>query len=303
MKKGNGKNIIIILLIVIVVALVALCVYYKLKLDAADSKDNVTSNEPKVEESIKIDDSKDYVYDATYSYSNKYTEYNAWEVGDDSIEHLSDFGIDVEYHSNTQYLKNLIVPYININSDDAKNANKTLKELYEKYAKQFDECGELAESRDNGPSCTQILTYRTYSYNNILSIVVIDSSQSTSAFRLNYTIFNFDLKTGKKLSYSELLSKLGYDESESQSDIKALIKKKLPNLPGNDNDKFPNSCYDKNGNFTNCYDLSYSLFDDSIKDGSTLAFSDNDGRLNIFVYLPLPDVEPDYAYYLITVLQ
>ena len=46
--------------------------------------------------------------------------------------------------------------------------NKELESLYLEHAKTFDKCAEEANSSLVEPSCSQILTYKIYNYNDIL---------------------------------------------------------------------------------------------------------------------------------------
>lgn len=90
---------------------------------------------------------------------------------------------------------------------------KKLKELYLENAKTFDSCA----TKENADliSCSQILTYKTYTYNNILSVVVIYATQSTSTWVLNYNTYNFNLRNGELLTYDNVLSKLGYNRNDT----------------------------------------------------------------------------------------
>ena len=178
-----------------------------------------------------------------------------------------------------QYLSDLKVPYININSEAAKRVNEKMENLYFDSAKDFDSCAEEAiKGFEYGPSCSQILTYRTYKYEDILSVVVISSIQATSPWILNYNVFNFDLKTGDLINYDDMISKLGYDYDETNSKLKELLKKKMDELFGEHLD-LSTVCM----NNSNCYDKAYDILDNDIKNNSLYFFAGDDGKLNVLV--------------------
>ncbi len=279
-KKNNFILILILIIIAIIVSLIFVVMNNKNKEEESINSSN--------NEILKVDTSKEYVYDATYSYDNKYTEYER-TISSGEIGIINYYGLDVEYSNGKQSITNLKVPYFNINSDDATKANNELSSLYNDYAKQFDTCAE--ESKDDKlPGCTLLLTYKSYQYDNIASVVVIDSSQATSTWVLNYHIYNFDLITGKNLSYDEVLNKIGYSKDSISTNLSSLIKDKMDSImKDTDLTSACSASLDKY-NTKNCYDITTKLLEDSISDNSVLYFVNNDGVLNI-----LPILYFDYA--------
>ena len=290
-KEKNNKGV-IILLTVIIVILAVLCILFST--DTISLKSNTTNNKEQASDNsnktIKIDESKEYVYDAEYKYDNKYTEYDRAN-GKGEKRTIDYYGIPVE-KSEKDYLKDLIVPYININSNDATKVNTELENLYLKYAKEFDSCIDEVTTT-TGPGCSQILTYRTYSYNNILSVVVIDSTQATSPYIFDYHIYNFDLNTGNIISYNDMLSKLGYSKDTILDKMKDSIKNQMDITYKNNSEvDLSEACQynkDSNGNplygTTNCYDITYKLLEESINNNNLLYLTDNEGNLNILPIL------------------
>lgn len=279
-KKNNFILILILIIIAIIVSLVFVVMNNKNKEEESINSSN--------NETLKVDTSKAYVYDATYSYDNKYTEYERIiSSGENGI--INYYGLDVEYTNGKQSITNLKVPYFNIKSDDATKANNELSSLYNDYAKQFDTCAE--ESKDDKlPGCTLLLTYKSYQYDNIASVVVVDSSQATSTWILNYHVYNFDLITGKNLSYDEVLNKIGYSKDSISTNLSSLIKDKMNSImKDTDLTSACSASLDKY-NTKNCYDITTKLLEDSISDNSILYFVNNDGVLNI-----LPILYFDYA--------
>lgn len=284
MKNEKKKNIIILLLVVIIlVLLVIMGLLLKNQINLSSnqaSEENLESLEEQL--GIKIDDDLDYVYDANYSYNNEYTEFYRASYNHENVTRkISNFGIEVEYTDGMQYLSNLKVPYININTSDAASANQELETLYLENAKTFDTC-----AKDQEISCSQILTYRTYTYRDVLSVVVIDSIQGTSKWVLNYHIYNFDLTTGNILKYNDLLSKLGYDKEGTLSKMESLLKNKMDELYESINVDLSRACREgvsNNGDYNeiSCYDKANELLENSIQDDSVLVFVNNEGNLNV----------------------
>lgn len=286
MNEEKKKNLLIICLIIITLMLLTLVILLstgviKTSKNNEELNNNLPKNETIEEENNNINTNENnrdnnYVYDANYSYNNQYTESKRYTYNEPEGKKTIDrFGISVEFNYGTQYLKDLKVPYININSNDATNANNEIKQLYEEYAKTFDECA--IEGENSG--CSLILTYKTYKYDNILSIVIIHAKQATSQWVLSYKTYNFDITTGKKLTYNEILSKLGYEENNTLTKIKDNLKNKMEEIYTQDKIDLSTECQ----NNTSCYDKANQLVETSINDNSLLFFVNNEGELNLLL--------------------
>lgn len=275
-KKNTGLVVLVIILSLLVLGLGGYIVYDKV----LKNKDFINKEINNKISSIKIDNSLDYVYDADYSYDNKYKEFDRNFAGEESGKKTIDYyGIYVEYNMGKQYLSDLKVPYININSEAAKKVNDKMKNLYFDSAKDFDTCAEESfKGIEYGPSCSQILTYRTYEYEDILSVVVISSIQATSTWLLNYNVFNFDLNSGNLIDYKDTLSKIGYDYDETNSKLKVLLKNKMDELFSEHLD-LSTACI----NNSNCYDKAYDILENDVENESIYYFMDNNGKLNVLV--------------------
>ena len=151
------------------------------------------------------------------------------------------------------------VPYININTTEVKEINEKLKKLYEEYASRFD---EYAISTQGG---SQILTYYTYTSNNILSLVVTYGHQTTDLLYPEYLIYNFDLSNGNLLDYNTFLNKLNC----TKEDASLFAEKKIndyivANIPMEHQSK--TSSIDK--------------FTEEVNNNKLLYFIDNNGNIN-----------------------
>ena len=252
MTKENekGLKLLVVILLVIVVILGSYLVY-----------DKLMSKGTNIEEtSIKLDDNKDYVYDADYTnlYDNKYTEYTGY--------------------GENEKISNIKIPYINISSYDAGVANGELQSLYVERAKNFDQCA--IESHD----CSYSTSYTTYKYNDILSVVVEYRDPKIYEFKT----YNFDIKTGKKITYDEMISRLGYNENTILAEEKKAIKIYMDSVGSKFNVDLTTNCY-YTDNLKNCYDIAYKILNDYIANETISYFVDKDGNLNI-ITIPYTDL-------------
>ena len=298
-KKSN--TLVIVILILIILGVIALVCY--LFFSKKEMKKNNQSDISVEKVSIKLDNTKDYVYDATYKYNNKYTEYSFDEAKNkvvvnnevtakDKIETHNDSTLSYKYNSTVQHLEDLKVPYININSDDAKKVNQELEKLYISYAKKFDNNAEQKDEDGEyyGPDvmCTQVLTYKNFTSNNILSIVTIDYGVCTSQPIQQYHTYNFDLTTGKLLSYKDIYTKVGIKENEMENKVEQAIINKQKEIMKNDDYFETNFETFKNESITN--------YKNSIYNNTNKYYLDKDNKLNIITTFSVPAGSGEYDY-------
>jgi len=189
----------------------------------ATREDEIPKIDKPVEETKKLekeDESKDYVYEASYSYENKYQTYKEFPNVKDEIKKIN-YGIEVEYREGTQYLEDLRVPYINIKTEVAQKVNEQIKNLYLEYALSFDTNAKIVNDKEDLPVARHILTYQTYIHQDILSVIIIYDKEATSNWNLQYMTYNFDLKTGNVL---------GYEKETAQTELEELIGEKIKSL-------------------------------------------------------------------------
>ena len=96
-------------------------------------------------------------------------------------------------HSKLISASDLVVPYINIDSNDAKKANKEIYELYENLIKKFNE-----NLKDE--IWFTLVEYKTYTNDNIISVVITTESSGTGPTIYDYYTYNFNLNNGKILN-------------------------------------------------------------------------------------------------------
>ena len=198
-KNNNGKIVILIIIVMILVLAVGigvgLLISNKRNNNSNNSVNATETQENKQEQtksSKKIDESKPWVYDAEYG-------------KDKAVKKVESFSSD----------KDLTVPYININSEDANKANDEIKNIYEETYSKY----------GSAPSYTIIYSsnYEFYENDNILSIVlrvgnaVINGGAGTS----KTYIYNFNLDTLKTATLKEMAILCGFN---SESDVQNKVK-------------------------------------------------------------------------------
>ncbi len=259
-KKPSKIGYVICVLIIIALAIgLGYACYMIGNLNNQLSQINTTStntidiNTTKNNSTSKIDETKDWVYDAEYERN----------VNAESFK-LTDL-VDEEY-----FVKDIVVPYININSDDARSANNEIKKEFEEAIRSFNE---------KNPS---EWSYKSFINNDILSVII----SHKGLIELNPTIYhsyNFDLKTGKKLNFEEVCKVVGYDSNNVFLKAEEKISKYLK-----DN-------YYQNGDnegsewsFAKMNSESELNFEEAVTNETLKFFIGDNNKLNIVVWLRAP---------------
>lgn len=289
MEERNKKlKCLVAILLMAVVILGGYIIYDKLLSGNNNNSINPSDNNDDIKTNVKIYKDKSYEYTADYSseYPNKYTEYNTCKLNNENSTYVSipGDGFPIQFVACTHELKALNGPYINIESSYAEQVNNELKNRYKENAKQFDECAESESSSE----CRQAVYYTTRRYtnykNDIYTVIVIYGTQIGSPIILDYKAYSFDLKTGNRITYNEMITRLGYDKTTLLDKEKDAIKKKMDKI-NTDNYDLAKTCGTVNSP-KNCYDIAYKMLEDSIKDDSILYFADEYGKLNIIQAVP-----------------
>lgn len=272
-KKGNpGLIILIVFLSILVIGLSCYLVFGKF-IGNTNNENNKTAEKTenkKKEETkkmiSKIDESKKWVYDAEY------------EKNVDVEEYTTTFG-------NTYYAKDIVVPYVNINSDDAKAANDEIKEAFDEIIKRYNNGVEAKVTY------IDICNYETNINNNVLSLIFTYGFGGTSVVHPIYMAYNFNLETGKELTYEETYKLAGFTKDTIQKAAEEAIKEKVTEETKdypyfNDEKGFDYYLNNSINNYNN------SVNEKKIIDKYTINeieyFLSTDNKLNIIVTLNLP---------------
>ena len=257
-NQKNNKGV-IALLIVIIIILSALCVLFATgtisfnsnKVNDNDVNENINDNN-NANSISKLDSSKEWVHDANYNLpTNKESYYGHSD------------------HSKLIKASDLVVPYININSDDAKKTNQEIYKLYEDLINKFNE--NLKEE-----IWFTLVEYKTYTNNNIISVVITTESAGTDVPMYNYYTYSFNLETGKLLSYNDAYKIAGLNQGnitdKATQAVTNSLRKEYSN--GDDFDTYNNK--------------SINNYKTSISNNTIKFFIDGNKKLNIIVTLEIP---------------
>lgn len=104
-------------------------------------------------------------------------------------------------------------PQFLIKSDDANTANTEIRDTYDPLFEIFDEA-------DHSFSCTGI-KYTCSVFKNYLSVLIKAEYNDTIDY---YSVYTFDVNTGKRLSNDQIMEVLGADKEETYKNISKEIE-------------------------------------------------------------------------------
>lgn len=177
-KQKSNKGVIIVLIILLVGALGYIAYDKFISKDNKQAVNDTTSKGYTGNNISKIDNNKDYVYEA---FNEKYKS----NEGEESI----------------------ILPKINLNSYDAERLNNKIIEEYQ-YA--IDNCKKATKK---GQICNTDINYKYYTSDEIISILVYYKHPEEDD-AVTYTTYNINKTTGKEVSKYELLKKVGMSRDD-----------------------------------------------------------------------------------------
>ena len=264
-KKHNASLIILLVVFIFISLALGSFVFYDKVLknyinspiqnndydDLDDDDDNHNYNENNNYVS-KIDPSKYWIYHATY---DKNVLANSYEIA-----------------YKTYYAKDIIVPFINIDSNDASKANDEIKEVFDKAINFYN---EGVENKTNFVS----IDYEKFIDNNIASVNLWYGKGGTDVIRPDYYTYTFDLTTGKIMSFEELYQKFGLNKNQVDMKIKEEITDEV-------NDIFEDSFRDINN--TTYINESIDNYEKNLEDNTLKYFVNDDGELCIIARLSIP---------------
>lgn len=191
----NKIKVAIFFLFILLLSFVGLVVYGLINKKDNNPVPNIpNTTTTTVPSSLKIDSTKEWVYIAEYSY----------EVESDNFTDLYDTPFNV---------KDIIAPYINIDSSDAEETNKQIKELFYQVINEYNVAFTNKEA-------TSTLNYESYLNGDILSVVLehLDASQES-----DYYTYNFNIKTGNLLTFEDIYQIAGLTDTNIESKVEVAI--------------------------------------------------------------------------------
>ncbi len=206
-------------------------------------------------QSLKIDKNKELVYDAEYISNVKSESYET-------------------HFGETYYLKDIVVPYININSDYVSNVNNEIKGVFDEVITNYN------EGVDTGLVYIDECNYKKYINNNALSVILTVGIGGTDIVNPDYYIYNIDVDEGTKLSYEDIYKLAGFNSSNINEKVNTAITNKMK-------EDLKNFEYYDGENFDTYNDISLGNYKDSL-DNNTIKYFLSDNKLNIVVKLSTP---------------
>ena len=198
-KSRKGLVIINIILLLLVIGLVLFILYDKKILFNKEEK-VVEIKSDLNSEQLKIYNEFELVYNAEYAYEVSQNNYT-------------------DTKNNIRYYTDIVIPFVNINSEDVKKINEDIKKLNDSLVKEY----------ENNLINNEYYVKSNYTYvinNNILSLVIIITRNNESNQEYNeYKTYNINLDTKKKMTYLELLNSLTIKELD-----KKITKKNIETL-------------------------------------------------------------------------
>lgn len=262
-KKNTGLYVLIAILCVLVLALGGYIVYDKTQNDKSSTATTTDTTNNKSNSNTntlvsKLDNTKDWVYDAEYTKNVTADSYST------SFE--------------TYYSKDIVVPYININSSYANNSNSDIKKVFDDAIKAYN------DGVSNKMTYVDECGYKKYVNSDNLSVVLTYGVGATDVVHPKYYTYNFDLKTGNQLSYEDIYSIAGLNSSNINSKVESAITKVMKEKMSS----FSSDNYPSGTTFDTYNNESISNYKNSISNNSLKYFLSDNGKLNIVVELSIP---------------
>ncbi|MDO4962905.1 MAG: hypothetical protein Q4E75_02235 [bacterium] len=221
MREKSNKILITLLVFCIIIIIILGGALTYIVLNKSDDS-NINSNKEVEDEvlKIKIDDTKDFVYDASYTYDSDY------DIEGYTYVITSDYSRMINNMLNVSSNSKLTVPYININSKDAKVVNNKLETIYYDTAKEQEDIFKMGIEEHAGLR----LGYKTYYYGDYVSVIVVKIRYGETTPVPRYYGYVFNTKTGELLDSSDIAKIY----NKTIEDVKLLFENKIKNFYNDD---------------------------------------------------------------------
>ena len=190
-----------------------------------------------------------YIFNAEYDYTVPQESYTT-EAGE------------------TYFARDIVVPYVDIDSADAAKANAELQGIFYEAIRYYN------EGASNGQTYVDRCNYNSYLTEDTLSFYVTFLVVGGEAGRPVYYTYNFDLNNGRLMAYEEVYARAGFDEDTIAGEVEWAIESYMINVL-----QFNKKMY---------IDDNIKSYKASVEDGSVRYFLDGDNHLNLMVSLAIP---------------
>lgn len=222
-NKPRNKTLtfVLISLIIVLILAIGVCAGLWLAGDTTKTINNKGELVKKEDISKKIDETKPLVYDADYLGEREDKQRTNQYTGE--IYKVS---------------KNLVAPYININSEYAKKVNEEILSLYNECYNKFGTAtgyDAVTGTQNTDPDVAYILNYLEYEFyetDNILSILITKTDGAVpGGFGKEHYIYNINLKTLNEASFEDVYKECGF---KTENEVNKKIDITLTNAKNND---------------------------------------------------------------------
>lgn len=233
----------------------------------ANKKEEEEGVSSKVQYAEKIVENKSYIYDAQYN-----------PIGVKANNYSTNDGTNY-------FISDIVVPYVNMNSDDAKQINSEIEELYNKYVEEFKVCSQNQNSYIK-------VNYETYITSNVHSILITVQRGKEDSESKEYISYNFDNISGEKLDYNQVCYVAGI------TDAATSVKSAIDVLDDFSSyylqvDRYNNQekVDERNAQIENNKQQIFTSYQQDLLKNNLVYFLDNNLKLNITLNVVLPDGE------------
>lgn len=201
----------------------------------------------------------EYIIDATYPYNVSQTSYTT------------------EFNE-TYSVKDIVVPYINIDSADARKANEEIKTF------AFDSAISTYKAGLKDKITYTKVGYKYTLKNDMLYVLVTRTTGGTDIPSAEYYTYCFNTKTGKSLTYVDVYKAAGFTSDNIDVNVSVaiskVVKEKLKDCTPSD--------YAEGENETTYINSAIISYQELKQYGTLDYYLDSNGKLNIVVELQLP---------------
>ena len=226
-KISLGTAICMIIIFLLLIAIIFISFYYNSK---SNNAYNVNSDVSEKTESIAYNvpnqTQENNINNLTNQVSNNNKDQNVPNTTNPKTIKKLDESKDLLYSSYNKYSSeySYSIPYINIDSADAKKINSEIQTYYKNLVEQ-----ELKYEAQGYSVHMDTIKYTSYINNNILSLVISNTYPNSCIY---YKVYNLDIYNGTTVSNADILNLKNITEAKLLDKLKELYKNKFVSLYG-----------------------------------------------------------------------
>lgn len=262
MRKDRGFIVLVIISIIALISLGGFLIYNSFfkKETPLEKHKVIDTDEEEVSLISKLDENKEWIYDAEYEH-NVNTE--SFVAG-----------------SKTFFAKDIIVPFINIDSKYAKEANNNIKQL-------FDDAIQVYNGSANGEAkYVDECSYKKYIGTDLISTVITYKVSENNIVSSQYYVYNLKLKDGSIVPYDETYSLAGFTTDNIEEKVSESITNYISELEKTNNNQ-------STVNIDELIKKNIESYKNDITNNTLKYFVSENGKLNIIIKLYTPqEIEP-----------